>query len=143
MESWHPVLVHFPIAFLPLSIVFDIVGLWGKQLYWQLVAYVLLILGTVTALFAVLSGNQAAIIYREQAVNKQITDHENLSTLAFFLFLIIVLGRLPLHLQNRLGTLVLKGWIFLACLASAFLWWSAFLGGLLVYRYGVGVQGKF
>jgi uncharacterized membrane protein len=140
MESWHPALVHFPIALLPLSVGLDLAALLKNRPQWHGMAYGVLILGTVGALMAVVSGNQAALAYRDLAISNRIEDHEDLSTAAFLLLLVIGLGRLPLHLQNRLCGWPIKLWILLAAVASGMLWVSAYWGGRLVYIYGVGVK---
>ena len=58
---------------------------------------------------AVLSGTEAAASYRSDAeVLEHIERHEDLSTLVLFFFLVVALGRLPLHLQGRLQSRALK-----------------------------------
>ena len=140
MESWHPAFVHFPIVLLPLSLVLDLVALLKNKPDWHGMAYGLLVSGTVSALMAMVSGNQAAQAYRDLAINSRIENHEELSTAAFFLFLLIALGRLPLHLQNRLHGWPLKVWMLLAAVGSGMLWLSSYWGGSLVYKYGVGIK---
>ena len=138
--EWHPVAVHFPLVLLPLSVCLDLAAWWRRRPEWHLLAYTLLLVGTLAALAAVLTGTEAASRWAHAAVREQIDRHEDLATIALFVFVGIVLGRLPLHLLGRHQDWRLKGLIVAAALACGILWQAAFYGGELVYKYGVGVR---
>ena len=140
--EWHPVAVHFPLVLLPLSVCVDLAAWWKRRPGWHLLAYTLLVLGTLAALAAVLTGTEAAGRWPHAAVQEHIGRHEDLATIAFFVFLGILLGRLPLHLLGRHRDWRLKALIVAAAVACGLLWQAALYGGDLVYKYGVGVQGK-
>ncbi len=115
-------------------------GVGAEAGEWHVGAYYLLVLGAVGAVVAVLSGTEAAASYRSDAeVLEHIERHEDLSTLVLFFFLVVALGRLPLHLQGRLQGRALKAWILAAGVGCGLLWQTGLYGGELVYRYGVGV----
>ena len=104
-------------------------------------AYYLLVLGVLSALTAVFSGNEAALPFCGEAeLVEHIEEHEDLATLVLFLFLGVTLGRLPLQLQGRLDGWGLKSWILATGIGCAMLWQTGFYGGELVYEYGVGVR---
>ncbi len=139
--SWHPMVVHFPLVLLPLSVVVDVVAWIRKRPEWHGGAYLLLVLGTLAAVAAVLTGNEAAVPYRgEVEALEYIEEHEELSTLVLFFFLVVALGRLPLQLQGRLQGWGLKAWILVAGVGCVLLWQTGYYGGELVYVYGVGVR---
>lgn len=138
--EWHPVVVHFPLVLLPLSVSLDLAAWWRQRPEWHLLAYHLLVLGILAALAAVLTGTEAAGRWAHGTVQKQIDLHEDLATIALFVFLGIALGRLPLHLLGRLQDWRLKSLIVAAAVACGLLWQAALYGGELVYKYGVGVQ---
>ena len=101
--NWHPMLVHFPLVLLPLSVAADLVGWRRRREEFHVGAYYLLVLGALGAVVAVLSGTEAAASYRSDVeVLGHIERHEDLSTLVLFFFLVVAQGRLPLHLQGRL-----------------------------------------
>jgi uncharacterized membrane protein len=143
MDSWHPVVVHFPIVLLPLSAGLDLLAFLRRRPKWHSLAYGILLLGSLAALLAVWTGNDAAAPYRrDAAVQQHLARHEDLATVALFLFLGIALGRLPLHLRGRLQGWPLRGWVLAALLGSALLGVVAHYGGELVYRYAVGVRAS-
>ena len=138
--EWHPVAVHFPLVLLPLSVCVDLAAWWRRRPEWHQLAYTLLVLGTLAALAAVLTGTEAASRWPHAGVQEQMDRHEDLATISLFVFLGIVLGRLPLHLLGRHRDWRLKGLIAAAAAACVLLWQAALYGGDLVYKYGVGVQ---
>ena len=138
--DWHPLVVHYPIALWPLGFAVDLVAWVAKREEWHGFAYLLQALGAVAALAAVLSGNEAAVPYRnEGGVQALIERHEDLATLTLVLFLVVVLGRLPLHLQKRMCGWKLRAWILAAGVGSGLVWLTGHHGGELVYEQGVGV----
>ena len=60
MDNIHPLLVHFPIAFLSAFFALDLVGTLAKKPQWRSVASWFLYFGTVAALFTVIAGLIAA-----------------------------------------------------------------------------------
>lgn len=141
MTPWHPPVVHFAVALLPVACVLDVAALVLGRPAWHRTAYGLLVGGTAAAALAVLTGNAAATPFRDnQALSGLIERHENLGTWVLLVFLAVVLGRLPLELQGRCGGWPLRLWIAVAAAGAALLWWTGSLGGELVFRYGVGVE---
>jgi len=138
----HPFLIHFPIVLLPLSAGMDLCALWRDRRDWHNMAYALWILGVVGALAAVISGNAAAAEYWQDAkVGAAISKHEDWATATLILAIVVLLGRLPLHLKQDLTRRRLAGWIVAALAVCALGWATGYWGGELVYGYGVGVRG--
>ena len=141
MESWHPLIVHFPLVLLPLSVGVDLLALWRKRPQWQELAYGLLGLGAVASALAVLSGNSAADLYRKNPqVQGFVAAHEDWATLTLLLFLGLALSRLPLQLQGQLQGGRFKIWLAVAVAGCALLWLTGYTGGEMVYLYGVGIK---
>ena len=91
--SWlHPRIIHFPIAFFILYFILETTGVLFKKDTFTKTAYFVLILGIVTALLAVLTGNQAhesvknLIENDNSAVNQLIEQHENYATLSLWYY---------------------------------------------------------
>ena len=139
MPNWHPMIVHFPIALLTLSVVVDLGALLAGRRSWHRVAYALVIAGTLGAAAAVISGNDAAVPHRDSSLAEVVAEHEDFATVVLITFLATSLGRLPLFLRSRHGW-PLNLWIVLAVLGCGLLWLTSLHGGELVYEYGIGVQ---
>ena len=132
----HPALVHFPIACWSISTIADIAGLQlGGQLWW--IAGVLLVLGTLTAIAAMLAGLVELGKIDEQSPATQVANHHmTLMTVAWVLYAISLFMRME-------GTgLTQPGWveICLSGIGFLFLCVGGWLGGLLVYGHGVGIE---
>ncbi len=145
MVPWHPALVHFALALVPVGLMLDLVAWAAGRPRWHNSAHALLVLATLGAIAAVLSGNVAAAPWRgEEGLLPLIERHEDLATAALLLLLATSLGRLPLYLRSfRPGSAPgwsLKLWVVVAGLACGLLWQAGRTGGELVYRHGVGVQ---
>ena len=135
---WHPFLIHFPIALLTAALVIDAVALlWGRET-WHRIAYVLLVAGTVGAAASVVSGNADAAGYRQSEVAAAVQDHEDLGTVTFLLFLVVVLGRLPRILRPQADA---RKWLWMVpgVVGLVLLYLTSYDGGELVYHQGVGV----
>ena len=142
MPNWHPMIVHFPIALLTLSVVVDLGALLTGHRSWHRMAYALVIAGTLGAAAAVISGNDAAVPHRDSSLAEVVAEGrvgrpEEIAPL--ITFLATSLGRLPLFLRSRHGW-PLNLWIVLAFLGCGLLWLTSLHGGELVYEHGIGVQ---
>ena len=141
MPGWHPFLVHFPIAFLPLSVAIDLIAAVTARRYLHSVAYLILVAGTVAAAAAVISGNSAAAPYRDVAVvGEAVADHEDSGTIALVICLAVTLVRLPAQLRGETSGKRLWIAVAAAAIGCAVAWRTSLLGGELVYGYGVGVE---
>ena len=139
--SWHPWIVHFAIALIPVGALIDVAAVTLRRPAWHTTGYVLLLLGTAAAAGAVLTGNQAALPYRDDgAVSGLVQRHEDWGTAAFILFLAIILGRLPLQLQGRTEGWALRCLVVAGIAGCGILFTASQYGGELVYRHGVGIQ---
>ncbi|MCC7261985.1 MAG: DUF2231 domain-containing protein [Candidatus Latescibacteria bacterium] len=143
MDTWHPLLVHFPIVLLPLSVGLDLAALVRRQPPWHGVAYGLLCLGALSSAAAVLTGNTAADPYRQHPqLQGLVGAHEDWATSVLLLFFALALARLPLQLQHRLRTRAFGLWLVVALAGCALVWMTGYSGGELVYQHGAGVNIK-
>ncbi len=134
----HPMTVHFPIAFYLLGVLLTVGYLWRGQADYERFAYWSFLLSWLAALTASLAGlvdqNQLAVDDpRLGAVNNHITAGVAL----------IVLNGLLLYMRFRWPDVLSRyRWRYLGLMAVglATLLTTAWLGGELVYRLGVGVQ---
>ena len=137
----HPLVVHFPIALLPLGAVLDLYALWRGGRFWHQYAYTTIVAGVLFAMVAVLTGNAAAADHWEKSeVSGVLSTHEDWATGTLLCGLLVVLGRLPLQLKGDAGQRRWALWTAGSVAAGVLVLATAYYGGVLVYEYGVGVQ---
>lgn len=132
----HLILIHFPIAFLPLSALLDILSIIYNSTYLAELAFYSLILGTTSAIFAAGFGAMELIkIKNDQAILRKALLHGGLNVLWLMIFSVIA----GIQLKQFPEINILNLWlIILKVSIVAGLFYSNFLGGELVLRYGVG-----
>lgn len=140
MESFHPLVVHFPIALLLSALALDGAALAFKRPPIHRVALWNLCLGTAGAAAAVLSGLQAEDIAKHSFEIWQVMRlHKRLGITTLILGIMVsgvrLVKRDRLTPRVRLATLIVMGLMVATVTAGAF------LGGRLVYEFGVG--GRF
>ena len=133
----HPLVVHFPIALLIAS-----VGLSWAALRWpslRPLSWPLLLLGTITALPAVVTGLIEHRPYEETPLHEVIELHQLSSFAVTLLFVALTIWRWRVRrrgadLDNRMLYLVAG---LLGVALMIYVGWS---GGNLVYDHGINVQ---
>lgn len=134
----HPALVHFPIACWSLATAADAASLFWGEPAWRLAGW-LLVIGTVTALAAMLAGFVELLKIATDSPAMR-TAHRHL------LSAVTALSCYAASLFLRLDGTALQppGTMEFALDAAGFtaLCVTGWLGGTLVYRHGVGVRGS-
>jgi len=139
MPPLHPVLVHFPLALLPIAAVAQIVRLFRPQGLSAFVVRLHLWLGTLGVAAAVLSG-QASIPPRLPPEALELLQlHQQLGYAALLLYSGLALWELARG--NRMSRWEVLLYTAVHCLGCGVLGLGAFLGGRLVYEFGVGILG--
>jgi len=140
MESLHPLVVHFPIALLLTALLCDVLAIGLKRPGLHRVALWNLSLGTLGAALAVLTGRQAAAVAKHSFdIWKVMELHERLGITTLSLGLVIAGVRFARKDQlTPRGRLVI---LIAMMIMAGTLTFGAYLGGRLVYEFGVG--GRF
>lgn len=139
MQNLHPNFVHFPIAFLVIAIILEVILLFWRRPEMDLTARTLLFLGALGAVLATVSG-----WYGEQTLAPVAAAHDSIEFHKRLGFL--TLGTVAILSFWRAGTVRRGGprprWLFVAGMLglAALLWNTAEEGGELVYEYGVGTE---
>ncbi len=138
MPNIHPLIVHFPIAFLSAFFFLDVLGSLTRNDNWRRIASVLLYFGVVAVLCAVAAGFQAAeTIPHGDTVHKIMEKHEHLGLIVAFLTVMLAVWRIIVGEKlKRFANFLHLG---LAALILVVMTMGVDLGGLMVYKYGVGV----
>ena len=134
----HPVLVHFGVAFVAAGTLLESYGLFFDKEEARRFGATLWGAGTVLLVAVIASGYLAAnTIELHVGAGETLSDHERQGWILLAVLVLLQFwkgwhrGRLPKGQQP---------WYALAlCLAAAFVFYSALLGGRLVYGFGVGV----
>jgi uncharacterized membrane protein len=135
----HPLLVHFPIAFLHAFFLLDLIAVALRKKELRLVASWMLYLGTLGAVSAAGTGLYAAsIVPHGEAVHEIMEWHRRLGLTVTGLALVLSVWRLVA--RYRFSGMANAFHLFLAGLMATALFFGADLGGLMVYEYGVGVK---
>ena len=141
LGSFHPLIVHFPIALLIASLLFDAVGwLWKRPAFTE-AALGIQTLGILGVIAAVLTGNQAEeAVERIPGIHDVLERHESLGQILLWVGLAVLALRLFFVWRRMLGqgtkALMLVLSLGLAILVGV----TGYYGGLLVYDYGAGVE---
>jgi uncharacterized membrane protein len=135
----HPFIIHFVIAFYTISFLFDITGRLTAKKEYESFGFLMLILSGISVILAVASGlleENRVIITGEGASTFE--THENLALIISAVIFIQVLWRIGV--KNRFRTN--SRWVYLISVAAGIilLYMTAFNGGKLVYRHGLGVR---
>lgn len=139
MDNIHPLLVHFPIAFLSAFFALDVVGTLVKKQSWRNVASWLLYFGAIAAVFTVIAGFMAASsVAHGEEVHAIMERHEHLGVSVLSIAILLSAWRL------KSGGIIQGGansfFLVLAALLCVLMMLGADLGGLMVYKYGVAVK---
>ncbi len=142
----HPKVVHFPVALLITYTLFEILGAFLKREFISKAALVILFLGIITAVLAVLTGNQADQLARSLAEKGAaypkdlIEQHELFATLTIWYFFALMILRTYFVIKKKFENKVKYLFAVLAIIGSVFVYKAGDYGGELVYKHGIGTD---
>ena len=146
LAGLHPMIVHFPIVLFVSYFLVEVSNLFFKQSIVDAVNFIILLAGVLFSVVAVLTGNQAynAALHILQSKPAEIVKvlelHETMATISLWLFTAILFLRYYLFSKNKLTQ---KWKILISIIAFfgvVFIYQTAFLGGKLVFDFGVGTK---
>jgi uncharacterized membrane protein len=132
----HPVLTHFPMALLPVSLLGDLLGVWTADSFWWSFSFYSIAIGLVFSIPALITGMiDVSSIPQKGAADTAAMRHMTMMITAITMFA----GSFFI----RFGVEIPSGWrlmssVSLSLLGLIFLMIGGWLGGQLVYRYAVG-----
>lgn len=134
----HPMLVHFPVALWTLGIAADAGGLIAGQAWWWQLGFGCQALGVLAATLAMVAGLlDYATLPRDHPAQNTAVAHMLVMGSAWLCFLAsLALRGPPRGTPSPLMALVAAAVGFVAMAAGGW------LGGRLVYRFAVGVEGR-
>ena len=123
----HPKVVHFPIAFLMLYPLMELIYLFTGKDFLSKAAMLFLTIGVIGSLFAVLSGNQAFEFVKNwnDDAKAVFSEHQTFANLTVWYFSVLLVIRYFLFIKKKLNRTIISV-IFMLSL----------IGGYLVYQAG-------
>lgn len=139
LDNLHPLFVHFPIALLFMFFVVDLLGSWFGRADWRRTAGWFLYCGALSAGLTMVMGLLAAAsVAHGGDVHEIMERHESLGVAVFVLAAILAIWRWLAkgQISGAANTL----YLLFAAILTSLLMFTADLGGLMVYKYGVAVE---
>lgn len=134
----HPMIVHFPIALLFTSVLFDAAGILFKRDSLREGALWLLIMGLLGGVAGSISGDWAEEAAEKSGIAESLIEtHETLAFVTLGIFAVLLLGRLLM--RNRLTPNITLPYFVVAAIGLGALSATGYLGGGLVFEHGAGV----
>lgn len=135
----HPLFVHFPIALLLASVLFDLIAILSKRDTFEKAAFWNLAFGLIAAAATAVTGLQAEeSVPPFPAMHDTVERHETLAFVTLGAFALLFLWRVVKG--GKLFTRFRAYYLVLAFIGVLGLSATAYYGGELVYKFGVGMQ---
>jgi len=136
----HPIIVHFPIALLITSVLFDAASRLFSRDSFREGALWLLILGLLSGIIATLAGFWAEEVAEKAGIaESMIETHESLAFATLAIFGLLLVWRL--YLRNQFSRQTLAIYFLIATVGVGTLGATGYYGGDLVYEQGARVKG--
>ena len=135
LHELHPTLVHFPLALVPAALVADIVGKVSGNRWLMKMGQALMPAAAVSGVVAGTAG-----LVAQEAVEAQGEAHDLLITHRNLNLALVGLTGLLAAVRARREEPGL-GYLLMGIAGFAAMNYTAYLGGKMVYHYGVGVEG--
>lgn len=137
VTRWHPAVVHFPVALLVTATALETLAFFLRRPAMRRVALWNLSLGTLGAALAVLTGLEAEAVAKHSFEIWQVMDfHKRLGFVT--LSLAAVVTAIRLIRRDQLPTWARAVVLAMMGTFTGSVIWGAYLGGRLVYEFGVG-----
>ncbi|MFO7880814.1 MAG: DUF2231 domain-containing protein [Bacteroidales bacterium] len=141
-ETWHPLLVHFPLALLLLGAIALLAGAVFSNVFFEKMGRIIIVLGTFGGGLAILTGNLADSVVSRQICDPTVLEaHETNAYITGALFtiasLLIILDYFGIF--YRIRKFLKFTAIILSIAGSGFLMYTGHLGASLVYQQAAGV----
>lgn len=145
LKAWqlHPFVDHFTVSLIVVAVLVDIVAsILPSRLWLRYMALTLLVLGTLAAFGSRFTGGLEFEAHRvgenlTEPAKEVLRDHARLGNWLPFVFAALLLWRLLLQFVG-FAARTRPIYIIISIIAAGFILYQGFLGGDLVYYYGVG-----
>ncbi len=137
----HPLIVHFPVVLVMISLLFDLVGRATDGPWWRKASLALLVIAVVTGVAGILTGELAADHAEkiQRIAEDAVDSHGDLAKLSIWLAGGALVARLAEVGMGAMRGLVSVIALLLQLASAVAIGVAGHHGGLLVYRHGAGV----
>jgi uncharacterized membrane protein len=138
-EPLHPAVIHFPIALTMVALLLDLVSRHPRARSLEPGGALLMVLAALGGIAATLTGQVAeedAVVPR--AAKALLERHEELGEIAMWVLIAVALVRLVLAWRGAFRGVLAWLYLVLALGTAAAVGYQGYIGGELVFRYGVG-----
>jgi uncharacterized membrane protein len=136
----HAMIIHFPIALLIVGFLSEIIGLFTKKEFFKTAAFYLLILGSLGAITAYVTGGYAGEGIEEGPLLEPMSLHEEAAFFTLWVSIITVLFKSAvLYFKYHKLWVKFIGFLLYLLLVVAVAR-TGYLGGQLVFSHGAGVE---
>lgn len=127
LQNLHFIFIHFPIALLLFSFVFDLLARLTKKQEWHTAGFLSLLIGTLGAVASVITGP-------EEARNPLFPTHELFGKLTMIWFILLSLVRCYYRLRKSQDIGGKPAYLIAALIGICLLTYTGHLGGQMVHR---------
>lgn len=136
----HGMVIHFPIALIVVGFLSELVGLVTKKEFFKNSAFYLLLLGSLGAVVAYISGSYAGDGMTDGILQKPMELHEEAAEVTLWLSVITALFRVGLYYFKFRAPWVKWASILLFGALVGSVARTGYLGGQLVFQHGAGIE---
>jgi uncharacterized membrane protein len=138
----HPKVVHFPIAFLLVYLLLELIGAIFKKEFYSKAAHLFLLFGVLGALVATFTGDRAVDAFEgwNKTTSGVLKIHHNYATITTWFFAVLLVLRTIVVLRKKFTPLIKYGFVLLAVIGTYFIILTGDNGGKMVYIHGVGTE---
>lgn len=142
LAQFHPKIIHFPIAFLLVYLLLEVIGAIFKKEFFSKTAHLFLLFGVLGALAAVLTGNQAEDAFEgwNKTTSAILEVHKTYATITLWYFAALLVLRTFLVLRKKFNNFFRYIFCILAIIGAYFVFQTGDHGGEMVFHHGVGTQ---
>jgi len=144
LSNLHPKIVHFSVSLFVIYSVFEFLGFILKKDYLTKSSYILLILGMLSAILSVLTGNQAyeSVINNitKNELYKLIERHQDYANVTVWYFTALIFVRTYLLIKKKFFRKYQLIFVLLSFIGVIIVLLTAHYGGELVFKYGIGTK---
>lgn len=134
----HPMVVHLPVGLWVASLIFDITFLIGGRASIATASYYCILIGVLGASLAILTGiAELKAIPRGSQASRIAWTHLTLAIVTTVLYVLNLESR---YRTQATPTFITSGQFILSIFSLILLSMTGYLGGLLIYNYGIGFK---
>jgi uncharacterized membrane protein len=136
----HAMVIHFPIALLIAGFFSELISLFSSKQFFKNASFYLLILGTIGAIIAYISGSYAGDGMTDGILQDPMELHEDAALVTLFLAIITTLSRAAMYYFKYQKAWAQWASFFLFAILIGYVARTGYLGGQLVFKHGAGIE---